>query len=427
MGNECHKSKISMNIISEALRYLWLHVWQYRAVERRHRRKVETMRGKTPVRVVFMAIDVALWKYQHIYELMARDERFLPTIVLSPCVGRDYEADMASLRSYFSQQGIDYVDFNGTPIDIRRQLQPDIIFYTQPYEHLLVDEYDCRHFYDLLLCYMPYGFWTSTGKLSYNLHFHNQAWRLYYSSSLHLKEACSVATNHGRNVRVVGYANADDYLMTKHDDSVWKKMDDGRRRKRVIWAPHFSIMDVTGFMPRSNFLWMADAMVRLAKEYRDSIQIAFKPHPALLTQLYRHKEWGREKADEYYALWQSMDNTQIETGQYIDLFMTSDAMIHDSGSFAAEYHYSQKPVMFVTKDLNAILTTQSDFGKKAYDQHYIGKDEADIRRFIERQVLSGDDPMLPQRQQFFSDYLLPPGGRSVAQNVIDDLVASLEL
>ena len=417
-----------MKLLTNALRYLWLHGWKYKAVERQHERLEERLRGKRPVNVVFMAIDVALWKYQHVYELMAADEHFRPTIVLSPCVGRRYEKDMEALRQYFDQHHISYIDYRGQAIDVRRELNPDIIFYTQPYENLLVPEYDCRHFYDLLLCYMPYGFWTSTGKLSYDLHFHNQAWRLYYSTTLHQKEAETVATNHGRNVRVVGYANADYYLKGSYDETVWRQIADGVRRKRIVWAPHFSIFSKnSAFPPRANFLWMADLMVSLAHEYADKLQIAFKPHPALLTQLYEHKDWGRERTDKYYELWQQMPNTQLETGQYIDLFMTSDAIVHDSGSFAVEYHYSKKPAMFVSRDMDSVLSTQSEFGRKAYDMHYMGKDEADIRRFIDDVVLGSNDPMLPQREAFFKEYLLPPAGKSVAQNVIDDIVKSLNL
>ncbi len=417
-----------MNKISQTLNYLWLHAWKYRSAERQHRRLAERLRReKRPLRVVFMAIDVALWKYQHVYQLMARDARFKPTIVLSPCKSREWQSDMLLLRSFFDARGISYVDFNGTPIDIRRELQPDILFYTQPYEHLLIDQYDCTRFYDRLLCYMPYGFWTSTGKLSYDLHFHNLAWRLYYSSTLHLQEAQHVATNKGRNVRVVGYANADDYLKPI-DSNPWRVMADGRRRKRIIWAPHFSIISHnSAFPPRANFLWMADLMLALAQEYADRLQIAFKPHPALLTQLYEHSQWGQQRADDYYARWQQLPNTQLETGSYTDLFMQSDAMIHDSGSFAAEYHYSRRPVMFVSKDMAAVLSTQSEFGRQAYAMHYQGKNEADIRHFIDDVVLGGNDPMLPQREQFFHNHLLPPGGKTVAQNVVDDICTEMGL
>ena len=418
-----------MSVLAKSINYLWLHLWQYRATERRHQQLVEQLRmEQRPLRVVFIAIDVAYWRYQHVYELMKADNRFLPTIVLSPCLGHAHqEQEMERLRKYFEARCISFVDydFSGKSFDIRGQINPDIVFFPQPYEHLLCKEHDCLNFYDRLVCYMPYAFWMSTGKLSYDLHFHNRAWRLYYSTQLHLEEAQKVATNHGRNVRVVGYANADDFLRPNHG-SPWHQLTDGKKRMRIVWAPHYSIIaENSALPPRANFLWMADLMVMLAREYSDKIQIAFKPHPALLTQLYQHKEWGRERTDEYYELWRTMPNTQLEAGEFVDLFMTSDAMIHDSGSFAVEYHYSKKPVMFVSKNMKPILDTQSTFGLKTYDLHYIGKDEADIRRFIDDVVLGGNDPMRFEREKFFSDYLLPPGGKSVAQNMIDDIVNSL--
>ena len=417
-----------MSILSKALHYIWLHAWEYRATERRHADYVRAMRGRTPVNVVFMAIDVALWRYQYLYELMAADSRFRVSIVLTPCIGRQYDKDLAGLRKYFDKRGVPYIDYNAEqgPCDIRGKLNPDIIFYTQPYEYLLIPEYDCRAFYDRLVCYLPYAFWTFA-TFAYNLHFCNRAWRLYYPLEAYRQTAEQQAWNKGRNVRVVGYANADEYLFGQHRDA-WKHMQDGKRRKRIIWAPHFTIRHIDGTIPaRSNFLWMADLMVKMAREYADKVQIAFKPHPALLTQLYKEEGWGRQRTDEYYALWQTMENTQLETGDFIDLFMSSDAMVHDSGSFAVEYHYTKKPVMFMAKDIDAILEPQSDFGKKAYAMHYIGKEEGDIRRFVDEVVLGGDDPMLPQRERFYDDYLLPPGGKSVAQNVLDDIVRELGL
>ena len=92
-----------------------------------------------------------------------------------------------------------------------------------------------------------------------------------------------------------------------------------------------------------------------------------------------------------------------------------------------EYHYSQNPVMFVSKDIDALLYTQSDFGKLAYKMQYIGKNAEDVVRFVEDTVLGGSDPLKPQRKAFFNDYLLPPNGKTVAENTLDDLVASLAI
>ncbi|MBQ0069648.1 MAG: CDP-glycerol glycerophosphotransferase family protein, partial [Bacteroidales bacterium] len=189
----------------------------------------------------------------------------------------------------------------------------------------------------------------------------------------------------------------------------------------------YSIVVQFGLVPRSNFLWMAETMLELASKYQDKIQLAFKPHPRLLTELYKHPDWGKEKTDAYYAQWESRPNTQLETGGFIDLFMTSDAMIHDSGSFAVEYHYSRKPVMFVSRDLNSILDTQSEFGKLAYDMHYIGKTTDDIDSFVTHVVMEGNDSLKEKRDKFYNDYLLPPNGKTVAENTIEDLLKSLKL
>lgn len=418
-----------MNILRKAIHYLWLHGWKYRVVECQQRRYVADMQGRSTINVVFTAIDIALWRYQYVYELMVQDKRFNVNIVLTPCLTREHvDRDMEGLRQYFDKLNIPYIDYKEgeKPFDFKKELNPDIVFYTQPYEYLLSPVQDCRNMYDRLLCYMPYAFWTATGKLSYDLHFENQAWRLYYSTDMHRQDAVRMATNHGRNVRVVGYANADKYL-TPHHESPWNKIADGKKRKRLIWAPHYTILSKSTFPPRSNFLWMAELMLRLATDYTDSLQIAFKPHPTLLTQLYQHKDWGKERTDRYYAQWENMPNTQLETGEFIDLFMTSDAMVHDSASFTVEYHYSQRPSMFVSKNTMPLLDGMNDFGKKAFAQHYIGKDETDIRHFIDDVVIRGNDTMKTQREQFFRDYLLPPNGKSVAQNVVDDIVDSLNL
>ncbi len=419
-----------MNIIKKAFTYFWLHIWKYKAVERQHKKLVEQLKNEhRPVNVVFMALDVSLWRYQHVYELMANDERFRVCVVISPCPLReDPDKDAEGLRLFFKEKGVNYIDYiHGEPAyDIRNELKPDIIFYTQPYEYLLQKEHDCLSFYDRLICYLPYAF-NSFKKWSYNLHFCNQAWRLYYTDKYALTDAMTTTSNNGRNVRIVGYANADEYLRDNHLD-VWKDIKDGKNRKRIIWAPHFTINENNSAIPpRSNFLWMAELMITIAKEYEDTLQIAFKPHPALLTQLYKNAEWGKEKADNYYDMWNKMPNTQLEEGQYIDLFMTSDAMIHDSASFSVEYHFSQKPVMFVLNKNTQDVSSLNIIGRKAMDLHYKGAAESDIRTFINDVVLNSNDSLFPQREHFYQEYLLPPNGKSVSQNVVDDIVTSLNL
>ena len=166
-------------------------------------------------------------------------------------------------------------------------------------------------------------------------------------------------------------------------------------------------------------------MLELAIRYVEQIQIAFKPHPRLLTELYNHPDWGKEKADAYYRQWAEMPNTQLETGEYIDLFMNSDAMIHDCGSFTAEYLYTQRPVMFYTHDRKAVEKQLNELGMAALDAHYIGGSADDIESFIKDVVIGENDPKVSARKAVYDKYLLPPNGRSTAENIYHDLLSSL--
>ena len=39
----------------------------------------------------------------------------------------------------------------------------------------------------------------------------------------------------------------------------------------------------------------------------------------------------KEKTDKYYRSWEKAENSNIERGKYLGLFLHSDAMIHDCG------------------------------------------------------------------------------------------------
>lgn len=410
--------------------YFYQYHIQFKWIQYKQKTLLSKIQKKDKISIVFFAMNLPMWRYQTLYEALSKYPRFNVHVVLSPCISFSKEQqrkDMELLKSFFNKKGIGYIDYNfndNIPYDVRRLLNPDILFYPQPSFNLLNKEHDSSTFKNKLLCYYPYAFWTALSDWSYDKPFHNIAWKLYYSTDLHKKDAMNIAHNKGKNVVVVGYPNADNFLYTPIVD-VWKPQKN--RKKRLIWAPHFTIIKERSLVAHSNFLWMAYFMLDIAKRYSDKIQIAFKPHPRLLTELYMHPDWGKEKADAYYERWKNLENGQLDDGEFKDLFMTSDGMIHDSGSFTVEYHYSLKPVMYITKDKDTYANTLSEFGKLALDAHYFGKSEKDIISFIEHRILEGDDNMYPIRKQFYDQYLLPPNGKSVTENTIKDLFRSLNL
>lgn len=405
-------------LINYLFRLLPLYQWLY----------VRRLRFKKQINVVFFASSLPMWRYQHIYEVLCKHRRFKIWIVIAPASAfsdTQKAKDIEELKDFFTKKNIPYIiGWNGHDkyLDIRMEFDPDVLFYPQPYRNFYPENNHERinyfHFYDKLLCYCPYAFWDCRGAWSYDLPLHRYAWKLFYSTELHRQDAKQYSKSGDRNVEVVGYPNADDFLSDYHKD-VWKSQN--ARKKRIIYAPHFTI-SAGGYLEQSNFLWLGEFMQEIAKLYVDRIQFVFKPHPRLYSELCKHDEWGEDKTMAYYEAWNTMDNTQLQTGEFVDLFMTSDAMIHDSGSFTVEYHYSGKPVMYVADNIEEQISNKNELGEKAMRLHYIGKTKQDIIDFIENVVLKGEDPMKQEREQFKQDYLLPPNDKTVAQNMADVLI-----
>lgn len=393
----------------------------------RNKRNEERICQKDTITVVFFASNVSMWHYQGLYEEMLKYPRFRPFIVLSPFTTFEKEYRIRcveELRVFFEKKGVSYIDYDTDKMkgyDVKGNIRPDLLFYTQPYLTVYCKEHRYYRFNDSLLAYYPYFFRYSSKPFAYNEDYNNRAWRLYYETEMHKNDAAKTATIGDYNVRVVGYPNADEFLKKPKD--VWKAQNE--KKKRVIWAPHFTLQEDAWSM-KSNFLWLYDIMLNLAEKYKDSIQFAFKPHPRLYTELCKYPGWGKEKANSYYEKWEKGSNCQLEIGDFIDLFMTSDAMIHDCGSFSVEYMYTGKPVMFISKDIMRVYNQMSEFGRNMIEQHYIAKEEKDIVTFLEEIVLGGVDPKLDDRQMIKQKYLFPQNGKTVAANTMDDIITSLQ-
>ncbi|MCS2449208.1 CDP-glycerol glycerophosphotransferase family protein [Bacteroides thetaiotaomicron] len=386
--------------------------------------RVHRVRQKKNIRVLFAVAESAIWKNDCLYKAMLEHPRFTPLILILPDEQKEAslsKEEVDSCFDLFCRKGYacSYPYKDGKLINIRKTLKPDIIFYQKPYK-----SYPPGFMYyknmNALFCYTNYAFHSLLADWANENAFLKLMWQNYYENESAYIDLKRNFFNVSSNVLVTGLPVTDLFLNKKHEDK-WKKTD--KKCKRIIWAPHFSISDDSSYLKYSTFLSVAEEMLEFIKDTRLSIQIAFKPHPQLKNQLYAHPLWGKEKTDRYYSEWECLPNAQLETGEYVDLFMTSDAMIHDCGSFTIEYHYTLKPVMYLvngrehTKMMNA-------YAKEAYDLHYKGKNMKDIRSFIENVISERSDYLLEKRKIFFKSYLLPPNHQPATQNIIHAILGT---
>jgi hypothetical protein len=385
---------------------------------------IRDYKGKSRLTVAFFLQSSSIWKYDELYRLFEKSEEFDPFVIVSPYnVHLSYDRQecfnvMRETLSFAQAQGYNTLcayDFDANKwLDVKKTINPDIVFFTKPYKDTL-PKYHLYNFRDKLTLYAPYGICCiDIYRINYNLPFNNLLWRFLVETEFQKGFAEQYSLCKGDNAIVVGALATEKLIDPKfRPKDVWKPQS--HPKKRVIWAPHHTVDYLFNF---SNFLVYCDKMLDLAKKYEDKVQFAFKPHPVLKFKLINI--WGKEKTEAYYKKWEDMENAQIEQGYYMDLFQTSDAMIHDCASFTAEYLYTQKPTLFMLRDPQ-VLTHWNPFGRKCFDVHYHAENIDQIEAFINNVVIQGDDPMRVDREKFYNDYLYPKDGVMPSQKIINTL------
>jgi len=367
----------------------------FKTAPQRHQRAIKKITNKKKIKIAFFVIHSAVWKCDLLYQLLLKDSLFELVVVVCPYVKygeMTMLSDMEECFNYFQNKNYNVIKTlreNGKWLDVKKEINPDIIFFTNPHE-LTKEEYYIRNFLNYLTCYVPYGInQTHLDQMHFNKPFVNFLWLFFLETGMQKNMSEKFAFNKGINAVVSGYPVLD-YFFDKNyiPKDVWKVKD--RHLKRIIWAPHHTLHEPKSFLSLSNFLEYDDFMFELATNMQDKIQVSFKPHPLLKAKLYVEEGWGKKKTDEYYDKWQDLPNGQLNDSEYIDLFLTSDAMILDSGSFLSEYLTVNKPSLYQMR-YDDLENQFNEYGKMAFSNHYHSKNKEDVLHFVNEIVIAGND------------------------------------
>ncbi len=357
-------------------------------------------RKQKQVKVLFLVLNASIWKYDILFKKMLADDSFEPLLFICPLKqlsSEDQLDEIDRIYAQFAQRGFPIQrPFNeyGELIDIKNEFQPDFVFFTNPHE-LSHDIYSITNFNNSLSAYAPYSIMaTNKPLLQYDKLFHNLLWRLYNETPIHQQMAKKYARVKGSNATVAGSSILEALNHSKTNKTAWQNSGN---QKKIIYAPHHTFND----LEELNFSTIIENgwfMLEMAKKYEQQIHIAFKPHPLLKTKLYKYPLWGKEKTDAFYSEWDTLSNTQIELGDYIDLFQQSDAMILDSISFITEYLFVDKPSLFLfNKEIN--FKAFNTYGKASLACLEWANSHHEIEGFIQC-VIREVDKLQNKRNQF---------------------------
>jgi CDP-glycerol glycerophosphotransferase (TagB/SpsB family) len=375
----------------------------------KHQQLLKKIRGKEKVRVVFIAMLKSMWNLDSVFHKMLDDPSFDPVILVCPYTEYDERRmwqELEDAYEYFVQKG--YPVFSSYNNSEKRwveldEYKPDLLFFNRPHGYTKPQYYK-GGYTKFLSCFVNYTHEIDNKITQYDLKFHNAQWMIFAGHEYALEMYKKLCHTQGRNVRVTGYSKMEELLEAKRKRYIsdpWKSQDE---RLRIIWAPHHSIKkNEWGF---SNFIEYAEQFKKLSTKYKSNVVWSFKPHPSLKSKLYLHPSWGKKKTDEYYGFWASQGYTQLETGLYTDLFWTSDAMIHDCGSFLAEYLYVRKPVLHLFSKVNK-CTQYNGFGLKALEACRHGRSFCDVERFVSDLVNKKITGITEDHARFYDTELIP--------------------
>lgn len=378
---------------------------------------------------MFFVLYDNMWKCDGLFRLLMSSERFSPFIVSCPSPYHPKEFSMSNqtrLESFFKAKGFPY--YNGYNFDSEewfdiKAFEPDIIFYQQPYNAGYKGFKIEALWKRCLFGYIPYTYELEDNPNMVNNLLMNIAWKVFLPSTFEVEKQRAYLLTNGENLIATGSPLGDILVQdVPVNNNPWKVKD--KSLKRVIWAPHHSILE-DDMLHYSNFLEIAEQMLDVVQHYEDKIQFAFKPHPVLKRKLYIINGWGIKKTDEYYKKWAELPNTTLVEGEYVDLFKSSDAMIHDCSTFTAEYLFTKKPVMFIARENHT--SCFNEFGRACYNMHYIGRGINDVVQFLQQIVLKGDDYKKNERESFFVNSLYSSNKEDAASRMYAEFLKSFEV
>lgn len=380
-------------------------------------KKIKKKWGKEPLKVIFYVHDCSKWKSQTIYDLMAKDSHFEPLIIVTkaatPETSLNYlnEDDLKKSYDFFKNKnmnveyGYDVKNNSFIPFKI---FNPDIIFYGHPwFVETQQGPVVCSKF--ALTYYIPYFLANTALYVEYDLRFHQYLHKHYVLNSYIKKFYEERQKYKTTNIHAIGHPQLDYFYLNKN-----KKYEN----KYVIYAPHWSAATTTGIR-YSTFLETGEYILNFAKKHPE-INWIFKPHPVLHLQLTNvSKVWTKEKWENYCQEWEKIGKI-YNTGDYLDIFMNSQALITDCGSFLTEYFLTEKPVIHLVSDF---AYEQNYSVQRIVNSYYQAHNIKELENYLEEVIINKQDNKKQERLNLLEKLELK--NNYCAQRIIDDLKGEL--
>ncbi len=379
------------------------------------------------LKVIFYTNEPQKWSYESVYREFERSPFFDPCIIVVPRyrvhIGDD-KTRMSLEEQYLFYKSrnynVEYGYIDGQYIDIK-SFHPDIFFYLQLAEIPGIDNPEIISRY-ALTAYCPYAFQLSNYKKEYLQNFHKLLFVYYVVHDLTIKRFESYKKGNSSNCISTGYPKLDVYHNRSICDIQLSNYWKDPQKIKIIYAPHHSFRKVKsntfqfGTFPK-NYQLILD----LAKKTSDITTWIFKPHPMLRSVIVKERIMSEEETKKYYDEWAKIGNL-YDTGDYFDIFISSDIMITDCASFLAEYLPSHKPLIRL---INPKCIEFDEVGQRLSKCYYNAHNNEELLSLFKSIVLNKEDYLKNQRIKLANTLVNP--NVSASHIIINNILNRLHL
>lgn len=402
---------------------------RYLKIQNSYKTKIKNIRKSVQkegrIKVAFLVIFDSVFPSIAVFEEMLKDDLYDPYIVVIPDISRGekhlcetFNRTLCALSEKYHQRVIaGYNNENKTFYELYDDYK--IVFFSNPYKHQVNPNHYIDYFLnkDVVTAYIDYGFpAVKYAGVVFSTDFYSKLWVSFIDSDITKEMLKEHQLIQARNAVVMGYSKMDQL------DKVKLRTD--RIRKKIIICPHHTVMHWRA-LDISNFEKYKTLFLRIAKDFPE-VDFVFRPHPLLFTNLINNRKWKQQDVDSFIEELTSSPNMELDqSGEYFDLFMNSDAMLHDCSSFIGEYLFTEKPCCYMLKSPEQIKETFSELGQACLENYYHAYSEEEIYDFINKVVVSGDDIMKEQREAFAKTVLkkyYPDSSKKIVEYFTKELI-----
>lgn len=357
--------------------------------------------------VAFLLCDASMFSGESVFLKLKDDPRFVCSICVAPRVTRGdgflRETLAKTLKSLAAKYGDAVHSLYDPETGTAKPLVADLVFSTILYEDQTLPDYTTEHLSErslVSILYYGYGglFRSNEKKTPFlpNIVF---SWRYFVSNEATRQMSLARNALLADCIRTVGYTKMD-RLEDEKAKIAQLRQTSRPLRKKIILSPHHTIDKASDGLALSTFLLHADLYLRLPAMFPE-IDFVFRPHPLLFVRLATSKWWGAEKTADYKAKLVSFPNVEFQQGgDYFATFADSDALIHDCGSFLAEYFYTGRPQCYLLESPKTIDEQFLPFSRELLNHAYKAFTGEEIVSFIRTVILEGRDSAKAARDAF---------------------------